>query len=386
MIKAKLSPAPPTRHEYWQQRALPSEIRKGQSLYLDELIKVFETHLPRGESRTALEIGGAPGGYLAFMHRGLGYDITVLDYSELGCRMAKKNFEPLAFLRLCLVGMCSKPADRLPRFDLVFSLGLIEHFSEPEHVIQAHLRYLKPGGTLMIGCPNFLGVNRAIVKRLAPSLLHSLDPGVTSIKRWSTFDSTFGLSRAFLGYVGGFEPLVAGAAKVVALEPARSFGWPSWPRSCTTQRAVPFAASTRAGGVAISSASIGLRRRCPRDELDSDKVVLVGHSTVYAPPVFEQLVVVVRELILESCPSGWWSLASPRAGVQAILSQPLPNVSVGRNMLEDRGGEDRVRRRVPLGSANQVVDDRLDLRVAALARSDKRRRDVEAADLQVERL
>ena len=101
-------------------------------------------------------------------------------------------------------------ADRLPRFDLVFSLGLIEHFSEPEHVIEAHLRYLKPGGTLMIGCPNFLGVNRAIVKRLAPSLLHSLDPGITSIKRWSTFDSTFGLSRAFLGYVGGFEPLVAG--------------------------------------------------------------------------------------------------------------------------------------------------------------------------------
>ena len=45
-----------------------------------------------------------------------------------------------------------------------------------------------------------------------------------------------------------------------------------------------------------------------------------------------------------------------------------------------------IRRRVPLGSANQVVDDRFDLRIAALACSDERRRDVEAADLQVERL
>lgn len=196
--------------KYWQDRALPTEIRKGQSLYLDELIEVFETYLPRNESRTALEIGGAPGGYLAFMHRALEYEITVLDYSELGCRMAKKNFELLDIPAVVCCGDMFEAADRLPRFDLVFSLGLIEHFSEPERVIEAHLRFLKPGGTLMIGCPNFLGVNRAIVKRLAPSLLHSLDPEITSIKRWSTFDSTFGLSRAFLGYVGGFEPLVAG--------------------------------------------------------------------------------------------------------------------------------------------------------------------------------
>jgi 2-polyprenyl-3-methyl-5-hydroxy-6-metoxy-1,4-benzoquinol methylase len=196
--------------KYWQDRALPTEIRKGQSLYLDELIKVFENYLPRGESRTALEIGGAPGGYLAFMHRALGYEITVLDYSELGCRMAKKNFELLDIPAVVCCGDMFEAADRLPRFDLVFSLGLIEHFSEPERVIEAHLRFLKPGGTLMIGCPNFLGVNRAIVKRLAPSLLHSLDPEVTSIKRWSTFASRFGLSPEFLGYVGGFEPLVAG--------------------------------------------------------------------------------------------------------------------------------------------------------------------------------
>ena len=43
------------------------------------------------------------------MHRGLGYDITVLDYLELGCRMAKKSSSSWTFLRLCLMEICSKP-------------------------------------------------------------------------------------------------------------------------------------------------------------------------------------------------------------------------------------------------------------------------------------
>lgn len=197
-------------NDYWQGHELPAEVRKGDSLHIDELLKVFEEHLPRGESKTALEIGGAPGRYLAFMHRCLGYEVSVLDYSERGCRMAKKNFELLGIPAAVHLGDLFNSADLLPRFDLVFSLGLIEHFSDPERVVAAHLRYLRPGGTLMLGSPNFLGVNRAIVRRLAPSLLESLEAEVTSAKRWSLFDPTFGLSRVFLGYVGGFEPLVAG--------------------------------------------------------------------------------------------------------------------------------------------------------------------------------
>jgi 2-polyprenyl-3-methyl-5-hydroxy-6-metoxy-1,4-benzoquinol methylase len=203
--------------EYWERRALPSEMKTGQSLHGDELIKMFERYLPNGRSRTALEIGGAPGGYLAFMHRKLGYEITVLDYSERGCQMASENFDLLKIPASVVCGDMFDAAERLPRFDLVYSLGLIEHFSDPAQVVEAHLRYIKPGGTLMIGCPNFLGLNRVIVSRLAPSLLSSLETEATSIDSWSGFDSIFGLSRAFLGYLGGFEPLVAGRCESVRI-------------------------------------------------------------------------------------------------------------------------------------------------------------------------
>jgi len=196
--------------EYWSGRPLPSEIRRGQSLHIDELIETFESYLPDGMSKMALEIGGAPGGYLAFMHRNLGYEIAVLDYSETGCRLATRNFQLLDIPARIYCGDMFVSADRLPRFDLVFSLGLIEHFEEPESVVAAHLDYLNPGGTLMIGCPNFLGLNQAIVRRLAPSILRSLKSEATDIERWSRFETSFGLSRRFLGYIGGFEPLVAG--------------------------------------------------------------------------------------------------------------------------------------------------------------------------------
>ena len=240
MIRARLSTSPAYWDEYWQQRALPSEIRKGQSLYLDELIKVFETHLPRGESRTALEIGGAPG-RLPRVHAsrpGLRHHRARL----LGAWLPDGEEKLRAPGHSSVVSYGDMFEARQPPAALRsrFSLGLIRHFSEPEHVIEAHLRYLKPGGTLMIGCPNFLGVNRAIVKRLAPSCstLSILESRASRGGRHSTRRS--GSRVRSLATSEASNRLSPAAAKVVALEPARSgSGWPSWPRTCTTSEPSP---------------------------------------------------------------------------------------------------------------------------------------------------
>jgi 2-polyprenyl-3-methyl-5-hydroxy-6-metoxy-1,4-benzoquinol methylase len=41
----------------------------------------------------------------------------------------------------------------------VISFGFIEHFDNPENVIQKHLDLLKPGGILIVGVPNFTGIH-----------------------------------------------------------------------------------------------------------------------------------------------------------------------------------------------------------------------------------
>ena len=95
----------------------------------------------------------------------------------------------------------------LPLFDIVFSLGFLEHFDDPIPVVESHLKLLKPGGVLLIGVPNYSGVYHWILKRLAPSMFTTHNLWIMNISNWSGFENRFGLQTIFRGYIGGFEPL-----------------------------------------------------------------------------------------------------------------------------------------------------------------------------------
>lgn len=55
---------------------------------------------------------------------------------------------------------CQADTRHLPfkdgEFDLVYSLGVIEHFNDTEKAIREHKRVLKPGGTALIVVPNLI--------------------------------------------------------------------------------------------------------------------------------------------------------------------------------------------------------------------------------------
>ena len=50
------------------------------------------------------------------------------------------------------------------QYDLVFSIGFIEHFDDTADVIRRHVDLVKPGGTLFIALPNFRGLNGWVQK------------------------------------------------------------------------------------------------------------------------------------------------------------------------------------------------------------------------------
>jgi hypothetical protein len=57
---------------YWEDWSLPAEIRKSkQDLYQNEILRVFDPYWPKDNGLSILEIGDAPGQYLAHMHRTL---------------------------------------------------------------------------------------------------------------------------------------------------------------------------------------------------------------------------------------------------------------------------------------------------------------------------
>jgi 2-polyprenyl-3-methyl-5-hydroxy-6-metoxy-1,4-benzoquinol methylase len=192
---------------YWEELPIPAEIRKSkQNHYQNEILRVFDSYFPKDTNLSILEIGGAPGQYLAYMHKRFGYDVSCLDYSDAGCKKTKENFDFLHISgRVYQADLFSEELT-LPQFDIVYSLGLIEHFSDLDTVIEKHLRLVKPGGMLLIGTPNFLGINHFFWKRLTPKLLSAHNLAAMDIRNWTSFADNIGLEILFEGYVGGFEP------------------------------------------------------------------------------------------------------------------------------------------------------------------------------------
>jgi SAM-dependent methyltransferase len=186
-----------TRNASTPQRAAAGYARAGGGAH---------RHLPAG-GRSMLEVGGAPGQYLAYFHR-RGYAVHALDYSARGCEATAENFRLLGIPGTVYHGDLFDDSLELPTFDIVYSLGLIEHFTDLNAVVERHLRFLKPGGHLLLGVPNFLGINGWFLRRLAPQLMAQHQPPAMDLDRWRAFEASLGLEVLFKGYVGGFEPTV----------------------------------------------------------------------------------------------------------------------------------------------------------------------------------
>jgi SAM-dependent methyltransferase len=98
------------------------------------------------------------------------------------------------------------PPPELGRFDVVYSLGLIEHFGDVTDAVRAHVDLVLPGGLLLLGAPNLGGINAGILRRLSPTFLSKHHVEATYESTWNRFEADLGLQRLFRGYLGGFDP------------------------------------------------------------------------------------------------------------------------------------------------------------------------------------
>lgn len=193
--------------DYWSNFDLPVEIKKSDdTLLLNEELKIFDKYLPK-KPLSILEIGGAPGQYLAYMHKQFSYSLSCLDYSKVGCEKTIENFKLLDIPVKVYQRDLFDEDLKMPQFDIVFSMGLIEHFEDVSGVIKKHLDLLKPGGTLLLGLPNFRGINHLFLRWLAPNLLKQHNLKTMDTRTWKSFEKEFDLEPIFKGYVGGFEPM-----------------------------------------------------------------------------------------------------------------------------------------------------------------------------------
>jgi 2-polyprenyl-3-methyl-5-hydroxy-6-metoxy-1,4-benzoquinol methylase len=162
-----------TEEDYWNGvhagRAIRPRLPSGLVIGTRNVQHILRPHLRPGIR--VLEIGCAPGKYLAWAASITGTEAAGLDYSKPGVDLSRWLFKALELrgdIREEDVFQSSFPP---ASFDLVYSLGVIEHFDDPRPLVKMHVDFLKPNGTALIAVPNYGGVYGKLQQWADASLL-----------------------------------------------------------------------------------------------------------------------------------------------------------------------------------------------------------------------
>ena len=169
---------------------------------------ILSKYLPR--AGRAIELGCAPGrNLLAFCAR-FGLEPFGVEYSEPGYQATLHEFQRQGVDSQGIIhGDFSEPVFRRRHresYDVVFSRGLIEHFTDPETVVDYHVELLKPGGQLVISIPNLrAAAYYPVTSLLAPDVLaaHNLD--IMRLPAFRSLFTTQPLRTHYCDYLGSFK-------------------------------------------------------------------------------------------------------------------------------------------------------------------------------------
>jgi SAM-dependent methyltransferase len=204
------------------------------------LAEALAAHAPVGAGDDVLEIGCAPGKWLLFYAERFGARPAGIEYTEFGVSLTRRNLAEAGIDGAVVHGDFFTVEPRAA--DLVLSLGFIEHFEDPEAAFTRHLAFLRPGGTLVIGVPNFRGV-------------------LGAVQRWAELYRRLahdnGLSVVWQGYLDGLDPAILKLRRrsalpvIVALEQMHRRGISAaWRRPSVSAYLLTVIRGAEAGGAA----------------------------------------------------------------------------------------------------------------------------------------
>jgi SAM-dependent methyltransferase len=190
---------------YWATATVPCRV--DMALAFDcSLARALSAHAPAEPRQTVLEVGCAPGKWMIFYAERFGACVSGIEYSEKGAELSRRN--------LAAAGVDGQILQEdfftiEPRtHDLVISIGFAEHFDDLAATLARHLKFVAPGGTLVVGVPNFRGFNRAVQWLAEPDYLALHNLAAMRPMLYHDFARRHGLELEHLGHLGGLDPAI----------------------------------------------------------------------------------------------------------------------------------------------------------------------------------
>ncbi|MDQ0641618.1 trans-aconitate methyltransferase [Pedobacter sp. W3I1] len=187
---------------YWESKKGLAVQLPSNYLFHQQLADVIQ----KDHVKTAIELGGFPGYYAVFLKKYFQLDVTLLDYfvhPPVVNELLEKNNLTEKDIHIIETDLFNYTPEM--QYDLVLSCGLIEHFNDTADIINRHIAFVKPGGTLFITLPNFRAVNGWFQKNFDKENydkhnIDSMDPALLK-----SICEQAGLTAVKSGYFGRFS-------------------------------------------------------------------------------------------------------------------------------------------------------------------------------------
>jgi 2-polyprenyl-3-methyl-5-hydroxy-6-metoxy-1,4-benzoquinol methylase len=172
-----------TEQAHWDAAwSAPVRARIPSRLNLDvrNITDLLKRHVKPNSSY--IEVGCAPGKYLAWVADQCQARTSGLDYSDTGIRNCQALFRAMNLDIDLHQGDFFNNALPKNSFDVVTSFGFIEHFDDPTEAVTKHIELLNPGGVALIAVPNYGGVYGSLQARVDPENLALHNTSIMNVK------------------------------------------------------------------------------------------------------------------------------------------------------------------------------------------------------------
>ncbi len=180
--------------------------------FWDRLIKENDANPPR----TIIEIGGFPGRYMAYISSKYNLAPTILDFNPEREKVDEtmRSFGVKDYNVIQADFLTYEPARQ---YDIVISIGFIEHFENYQEVLDKHVSYLKKGGTLFLLIPNkrYLRKWYGLLVDRENLLMHNLS--CMTRKTFDEFEERNSLQCLDFTFYGGFQYAYHGTVNYIQL-------------------------------------------------------------------------------------------------------------------------------------------------------------------------